>query len=296
MTICNMSIEAGARAGMIAPDETTFDYLQGPAARAAGRGLGRRGRRLARRCAPTTTRRSTARSSSTPRSSRRSSPGAPTPAQGAAAVRRRCPTRPSFADADERAAAERALEYMGLTPGTPLRDIAVDTVFLGSCTNGRIEDLRAAAEVIRGPPGRRRRADARRARLGAGAARRPRPRGWTSVFNDAGAEWRHAGCSMCLGMNPDQLAPGRAQRVDVQPQLRGPAGQGRAHPPGVAAGRRRHRRASARLVQPADLRRQRRPRPGEGLTWSRSPTHTGTGRRRCAAPTSTPTRSSRPST
>ena len=129
---------------------------------------------------------------------------------------------------------------MGLEAGTPMRDIKVDTVFVGSCTNGRIEDLRLAAEIIEG---RQVAADTRmlvvpgsvRVRLQA------EDEGLDVVFKEAGAEWRGAGCSMCLGMNPDQLAPAGAQRVDVQPQLRGPAGQGWPHPPGVGAGRRRHR-------------------------------------------------------
>ena len=129
---------------------------------------------------------------------------------------------------------------MGLEAGTPMRDIKVDTVFVGSCTNGRIEDLRAAAEVIKG----RKVADGVRLLVVPGSVRvrlQAEDEGLDEVFKEAGAEWRGAGCSMCLGMNPDQLDAGRAQRLDVQPQLRGPAGQGRPHAPGLAAGRRRDR-------------------------------------------------------
>ena len=114
---------------------------------------------------------------------------------------------------------------MGLEAGTPLRDIRVDTVFVGSCTNGRIEDLRAAADIIEGRQGRRRRADARRARLG---ARPPAGggRGAGQVFTAAGAEWRLAGCSMCLGMNPDQLAPGERSASTSNRNFEGRQGKG----------------------------------------------------------------------
>ena len=129
---------------------------------------------------------------------------------------------------------------MGLTAGTPLREIHVDTVFLGSCTNGRIEDLRAAAEILRG-----RHIDPTLRMLVVPGSMRVKAQaeaeGLDEVFTAAGAEWRSAGCSMCLGMNPDQLAPGRAQRVHLEPELRGPAGQGRPDPPGVTACRRGHR-------------------------------------------------------
>ena len=122
-----------------------------------------------------------------------------------------------------------------------MREIAVDTVFLGSCTNGRIEDLRAAAAVIKGHQV----ADGVRMLVVPGSARvrlQAEAEGLDIVFKEAGAEWRAAGCSMCLGMNPDQLAPGERVGVDLEPQLRGPAGQGRTDPPGLAAGRRGHRR------------------------------------------------------
>ncbi len=117
------------------------------------------------------------------------------------------PDPESFSDPSARSSAERALAYMDLTPGTPLRDISVDTVFLGSCTNGRIEDLRAAAAVIRG----HKVADSVRMLVVPGSARvrlQAEEEGLHDIFTAAGAQWRGAGCSMCLGMNPDQLAPG----------------------------------------------------------------------------------------
>ena len=123
-----------------------------------------------------------------------------------------------------------------------MRDIAVDAVFVGSCTNGRIEDLRVVAEVLRG----RKVADGVRMLVVPGSMRvraQAESEGLGEIFTAAGAEWRQAGCSMCLGMNPDQLSPGRAVRVDVQPQFRGPAGQGRPHASGVARRRRGHRGA-----------------------------------------------------
>ena len=147
MTICNMSIEAGARAGMIAPDQTTFAYLKGRAARPAGRRLGRRGRVLedaAHRRRRGLRRRGRHRRRRT--GSVRHLGHQPRP--GRAAVGASVPDPASYEDASERLAAEKALEYMGLTAGQPLRDIKVDTVFVGSCTNGRIEDLRAAAAML----------------------------------------------------------------------------------------------------------------------------------------------------
>ena len=161
-----------------------------------------------------------------------------------------CPARTSFEDGPAREAAERALAYMGLRGGTAVRDIAVDTVFIGSCTNGRIEDLRAAADVLRG----RRVAPSVRALVVPGSGQvkaQAEAEGLDRVFASAGFEWRNPGCSMCLAMNPGQARPGRAGRLDLQPQLRRPPGPGRAHPPGVAGRGRRHRRRRA----------LRRPRP-----------------------------------
>ena len=149
MTICNMSIEAGARAGMIAPDETTFEYVQGRPHAPARRGLGRGRRVLADPAHRRRRRPSTPRCTSTPTTSSPSSPGAPTPVR-ACRCRHRSPRPEDFTDDNARIAAENALEYMDLVPGTPLKDIKVDTVFMGSCTNGRIEDLRAFASVLEG--------------------------------------------------------------------------------------------------------------------------------------------------
>jgi 3-isopropylmalate/(R)-2-methylmalate dehydratase large subunit len=135
------------------------------------------------------------------------------------------PNPADIADPNERAAAERALEYMDLTPGTKLKDIRVDTVFLGSCTNSRIEDLRAAAEVIKGKT----KADGVRMMVVPGSARvrlQAEAEGLDKVFKDFGAEWRFAGCSMCLGMNPDQLAPGERAASTSNRNFEGRQGKG----------------------------------------------------------------------
>ena len=135
------------------------------------------------------------------------------------------PNPVDIADPNERAAAERALEYMDLTPGTKLKDIRVDTVFLGSCTNSRIEDLRAAADIIKG----RTKADGVRMMVVPGSARvrlQAEAEGLDKVFKDFGAEWRFAGCSMCLGMNPDQLAPGERAASTSNRNFEGRQGKG----------------------------------------------------------------------
>ena len=240
MTVCNMSIEAGARAGLIAPDDTTFAYLEGrpfaPKGAAWEHALDdwralvtdddapfdkevvhRRRHAAAARSRGAPTRRRPSRSTTS----------CPTPT--------RSPTR-------SRATAQRARSrYMGLKAGTPIRDIAVDTVFIGSCTNSRIEDLRAAAAVVARPA---RCTTGMRTLVVPGSMRvkaEAEAEGLDEVFIAAGFDWREAGCSMCLAMNPDKLAARRALRVDVEPQLRGPPGQGRAHPPRVPRRRRRHR-------------------------------------------------------
>ena len=147
------------------------------------------------------------------------------------------PAPEDFADAEERNAAARALEYMGLTPGTPLRDIKVDTVFLGSCTNGRIEDLRIAASLLKG----RKIADNIRMLVVPGSAKvrlQAQSEGLDQIFTAAGADWREAGCSMCLGMNPDQLAPGERSASTSNRNFEGRQGKGgRTHlvSPWVAA-------------------------------------------------------------
>jgi 3-isopropylmalate/(R)-2-methylmalate dehydratase large subunit len=205
LTICNMSIEAGARAGMIAPDETTFAYLesrpgapQGPdweAALERWRGLPTDPDAVFDRELEIDV------SQLRPQVTWGTNPGMVVPLDGAV------PDPAAMADPDERAAAERALAYMGLEPGTPIEEIEVDRVFIGSCTNSRIEDLRAAAAVVRG----RRVHPSVRAMVVPGSAtvkRQAESEGLDRIFADAGFEWRRAGCSMCLGMNPDVLQPG----------------------------------------------------------------------------------------
>jgi 3-isopropylmalate/(R)-2-methylmalate dehydratase large subunit len=161
------------------------------------------------------------------------------------------PDPSSISDSSERAAAERALEYMDLTPGTKMKDIPVDTVFLGSCTNARIEDLRAAAEIVKG----RKKADGVRMMVVPGSAMvrlQAEAEGLDKVFKDFGAEWRFAGCSMCLGMNPDQLAPGERAASTSNRNFEGRQGKGaRTHlvSPMVAAAT----AVRGTLSAPADL-------------------------------------------
>jgi 3-isopropylmalate/(R)-2-methylmalate dehydratase large subunit len=161
------------------------------------------------------------------------------------------PDPSSFADPVERNAAERALQYMALQPGTPLRDIGIDVVFVGSCTNGRIEDLRAAAEVLRG----KKVAPGVRMMVVPGSARvreQAQQEGLDRVFTDAGAEWRFAGCSMCLGMNPDKLSVGARSASTSNRNFEGRQGKGgRTHlvsPPVAAA-----TAVAGHLAAPADL-------------------------------------------
>ena len=226
MTVCNMSIEWGARAGMVAPDDTTFAWFAGPARRAGGPRRG--GRVVARARRPTRAPSTTARRSWTPPAlapqvTWGTHPGMVAPVTG------RVPTPDDVAREDAEGV-QRALEYMGLHGGEAIEDIAIDAVFIGSCTNGRLPDLRAAAEVVRG----RRVAAGVRAMVVPGSMQvkaEAEAEGLDEVFRAAGFEWRDAGCSMCLAMNDDVLRRGRALRLDQQPQLRGPAGQGRPHPP-----------------------------------------------------------------
>lgn len=249
MTICNMSIEAGARAGMVAPDETTFEFLRGrphaptgpdwDAAVAAWQQL-------------------------------RTDPGAEfdteiyldaadlspfvtwgtNPGQGVP-LSASVPDPELMVDEGDRQAAEKALEYMGLTAGTAMRDIPVDTVFVGSCTNGRIEDLRVVADVLRG----HRVADGVRMLVVPGSMRvraQAEQEGLGEIFTAAGAEWRQAGCSMCLGMNPDQLAPGQRCASTSNRNFEGRQGKGgRTHlvSPAVAAAT----AIRGTLSSPADL-------------------------------------------
>jgi 3-isopropylmalate/(R)-2-methylmalate dehydratase large subunit len=249
MTVCNMSIEAGARAGMIAPDETTFDYLRGrehapqgvewDAAVAQWRELVTDDDANFDRVVHIDA------SALSPWVTWGTNPG-----QGAA-LSSAVPEPQSFDDPSERAAAERALTYMALTPGTPLHDVTVDTVFIGSCTNGRLEDLRAAADVLRG----RQVASGVRVLVvpGSVAVRlEAESEGLHEVFETAGAEWRGAGCSMCLGMNPDKLAPGERSASTSNRNFEGRQGPGgRTHlvSPAVAAAT----AVTGRLTSPADL-------------------------------------------
>ena len=196
MTIANMSIEAGGRAGMMAPDDTTFAYLEGrPGAPADFDAAIERWRAYATDDGAAFDREVTVDLADVaPQVSWGTNPSQVAPITG---------TVPEPADETD----ERALQYMGLAAGTPLREIAVDRVFLGSCTNARIEDLRAAADIIRG----RRVSDTVRAMVVPGSAQvkaQAESEGLDAVFRDAGFEWRGAGCSMCLGMNPDILQPG----------------------------------------------------------------------------------------
>jgi len=205
MTVCNMTIEGGARAGLVAPDETTFAYLEGRPAAPSGaaweealdRWRGLRSDEGAVFDEAVTIDVSTLK----PQVTWGTNPGMVTSIDGVV------PDPSEFDDPDEQAAVERALRYMDLAPGTPLADVRVDRVFIGSCTNGRIEDLRAAARVVDG----RRVADGVHAIVVPGSAivkRQAEEEGLREVFERAGFEWRRAGCSMCLGMNPDILRPG----------------------------------------------------------------------------------------
>jgi 3-isopropylmalate/(R)-2-methylmalate dehydratase large subunit len=223
MTVCNMSIEAGARAGMIAPDETTFAYLK-------GRDRAPHGEQWDQALADWAGLRTDDDAvfdaevhidadALTPFVTWGTNPGQGLP------LGERVPDPELIVDENERVAAEKALTYMGLTAGTPLRDIPVDTVFVGSCTNGRMEDLRAAADVIKG----RKVADGVRMLVVPGSMRvrfEAEAEGLDEVFRAAGAEWRSAGCSMCLGMNPDQLAPGERSASTSNRNFEGRQGKG----------------------------------------------------------------------
>jgi 3-isopropylmalate/(R)-2-methylmalate dehydratase large subunit len=249
MTMCNMSIEAGARAGMVAPDETTFAYLKGrPHAPADAEWDAALAHWRTLRSEPDATfDREVVLDAAAlaPFVTWGTNPGQGVPLSG------RVPDPATIPDPHDRAAAERALAYMGLTAGTPMRDIAVDTVFLGSCTNGRIEDLRAAAAVLAG----RTVAPGVRMLVVPGSMRvkeQAELEGLHEVFVAAGAEWRSAGCSMCLGMNPDQLTPGERSASTSNRNFEGRQGRGgRTHlvsPPVAAA-----TAVTGRLTAPADL-------------------------------------------
>jgi 3-isopropylmalate/(R)-2-methylmalate dehydratase large subunit len=223
MTMCNMSIEAGGRAGMIAPDETTFEYLKGrphapqgeewDAAVAAWRELRTDDDAEFDAVVHIDA------ASLTPFVTWGTNPGQGLP------LGEEVPDPDQIADEDAAASARKARAYMDLTPGTKLRDIAVDVVFLGSCTNARIEDFRAAADVLRG----NKVADSVQMLVVPGSMAvkaQAEEEGLDQVFTDAGAEWRNAGCSMCLGMNPDQLAPGQRCASTSNRNFEGRQGKG----------------------------------------------------------------------
>ncbi len=235
MTVCNMSIEAGARAGMIAPDEKTLEYLRGRPFAPKGEAFEQAVKRW---------------------QGLPSDPGAkfdrsllfeaariePQVSWGTnlgqvASISERVPDPAQFADPVERQAAEKALEYMGLEPGTPIESIRIDRVFIGSCTNGRIEDLRQAAAVVRGY----RIAPHVSAMVVPGSGlvkRQAEQEGLDRIFREAGFEWREPGCSMCLAMNPDRLEPGQRCASTTNRNFEGRQGKGgRTHlvSPGMAA-------------------------------------------------------------
>ncbi|MER7861614.1 3-isopropylmalate dehydratase large subunit [Amycolatopsis japonica] len=223
MTVCNMSIEAGARAGLIAPDETTFAYLKGRphAPQGADWDAAVENWRELRTDDDAVFDAEVRLNADelTPFVTWGTNPGQGLP------LGAEVPDPERIGDENERIAAEKALSYMDLKPGTPLREIAVDTVFLGSCTNGRIEDLRAAADVLRG----HKVADSVRMLVVPGSMRvrqAAEAEGLDRVFTEAGAEWRQAGCSMCLGMNPDQLKPGERSASTSNRNFEGRQGKG----------------------------------------------------------------------
>jgi 3-isopropylmalate/(R)-2-methylmalate dehydratase large subunit len=249
MTICNMSIEAGARAGMVAPDQVTFDYLKGRAKAPSGAdwdaALDYWSTLVTDDDATFDAEVVIDAASLAPFVTWGTNPGQGLPLSGSV------PSPDQARDEVERVAIERALEYMDLTPGMPLREIPIDTVFVGSCTNGRIEDLRIVAEVLRG----RTIAPGMRMLVVPGSVRvrlQAESEGLNDVFTAAGAEWRGAGCSMCLAMNPDKLAPGERSASTSNRNFEGRQGPGgRTHlvSPAVAAAT----AVRGRLSSPADI-------------------------------------------
>jgi 3-isopropylmalate/(R)-2-methylmalate dehydratase large subunit len=249
MTVCNMSIEAGARAGMVAPDDTTFAYLEGrpraPRGPAWERALDDWRSLVTDDDVAFDKEVVIAAGDLAPYVSWGTNPAQTVAIDGVV------PDPADFDDPGQQEAAQRALVYMGLAAGTPLRDVAVDTVFIGSCTNGRIEDLRVAAEVARG----RRVRDGLRALVVPGSMQvkaDAEAEGLDAVFREAGFEWRDAGCSMCLGMNPDTLAPGERCASTSNRNFEGRQGRGgRTHlvSPAVAAAT----AVTGRFTTPADL-------------------------------------------
>jgi 3-isopropylmalate dehydratase, large subunit len=249
MTICNMSIEAGARAGMVAPDETTFEYVKGRPHAPQGADWDEA---LAYwKTLPTDEGAAfdaevfLDASELEPFVTWGTNPGQGVPLNDAV------PDPESIADPNEKASALRALEYMDLTPGTRMKDIKVDTVFMGSCTNSRLDDLRVFASIIKG----QKKADHVRLMVVPGSARvrlEAEAEGIDKIVEEFGGEWRFAGCSMCLGMNPDQLAPGERAASTSNRNFEGRQGKGaRTHlvSPVVAAAT----AIRGTLSSPADL-------------------------------------------
>ena len=223
MTVCNMSIEWGAKAGLIGPDQTTFDYIEGKPEAPKGADWDA----AVEHWKTLVTDEDAAfdaeivldASTMTPFVTWGTNPGQGVPLGGSV------PDPAGFASESDKVAAAKALEYMGLEAGTPMREIDVDTVFVGSCTNGRIEDLRLAAEIIEGHTV----ADNTRLLVVPGSVRvrlQAEAEGLDKVFLAAGAEWRGAGCSMCLGMNPDQLTPGERSASTSNRNFEGRQGKG----------------------------------------------------------------------
>ena len=223
MTVCNMSIEAGARSGMVAPDDTTIEYMRGRAQVPQGKDFDAAVERW--RQLPSDSDASYDKvvvidpKSLEPYVTWGTNPGMVAPVTG------RVPDPASFAEAADREAAERALTYLGLDANMPIQDIKIDRVFVGSCTNGRIEDLRAAAEVVKG----RQVNAAVYAMVVPGSVaikRQAEAEGLDAIFKDAGLDWREAGCSMCLGMNPDVLEPGQRCASTSNRNFEGRQGKG----------------------------------------------------------------------
>jgi 3-isopropylmalate/(R)-2-methylmalate dehydratase large subunit len=221
MTVCNMSIEAGARAGLIAPDEKTFEYIKGKphAPKNWDEAVAYWSTLFTDKDATFDAEININAEELAPFVTWGTNPG-----QGAP-LNSNVPDPSAIADPEARGAAERALVYMDLKAGTPLKNIVIDTVFLGSCTNGRIEDLRVAADVLKG----KKISKSLRMLVVPGSARvrlQAESEGLDKVFIDAGAEWRQAGCSMCLGMNPDQLAVGERSASTSNRNFEGRQGKG----------------------------------------------------------------------
>lgn len=249
MTICNMSIEAGARAGMIAPDETTFEYLKdrphAPQGEQWDEAVEYWKSLVTEDDAEFDKVVEIDGSALTPFVTWGTNPGQGVP------LGETVPDPEFIAEDSDRIAAERALEYMDLKPGTPMRDVNVDVVFVGSCTNGRIEDMRAVADVLKD----RKVADGVHMLIVPGSAKvraQAEEEGLGKIFEEAGAEWRMPGCSMCLGMNPDQLTPGQRCASTSNRNFEGRQGKGgRTHlvSPAVAAAT----AVAGHFAAPADL-------------------------------------------